>query len=148
MKARVLLYGLMAAVLPGVPAAMGSAAGADATALLDQTGVKGGLCLVIGAKAPSLATALAGKSALYVQVLQPDGKLASSWGLSVAGSTNGKTSASGRLRLTRSITVRTCSTCSWSRTRLPWGTRSWRICAGYSCRTGWCVQERAGQCGG
>ncbi|MDD4890603.1 MAG: PQQ-binding-like beta-propeller repeat protein, partial [Phycisphaerae bacterium] len=60
----------------------------DAQALLNGAGVKGGLCLVIGAKNASLATALAETSALYVQALQPDVKLAAAWGRTVAGSTN------------------------------------------------------------
>ncbi|MCY3018712.1 MAG: PQQ-binding-like beta-propeller repeat protein [Planctomycetota bacterium] len=63
-----------------------AAAGEDAAALLEKTGVRGGLCLVIGARDTALATALAAKSALYVQVLQPDAKLAPQWGLEVTGS--------------------------------------------------------------
>lgn len=58
----------------------------DAVTLLDKTGLKGGLCLVIGAQDTSLAAALAAKSALYVQVLQPDAKLAAGWGLEFATS--------------------------------------------------------------
>ena len=43
-------------------------------------GIRGGLCLVMGAKNTALATQLAGASELYVQVLQPDAKLAADWG--------------------------------------------------------------------
>ena len=57
-------------------------------AILDATGIKGGLCLVLGAKDAALATALAEKSALYVQTLQPDARLAAAWGQSVANSAN------------------------------------------------------------
>ena len=56
----------------------------EAAAVLKATGVRGGLCLVIGAKGPSLAAALAGESTLYVQVLQPEWKMARAWGLSYA----------------------------------------------------------------
>ena len=65
-----------------------AAAGDDAAALLDKSGVKGGLCLVLGAKDPALAAALAEKCPFYVQVLQPDVKLAAQWGATVAGSAN------------------------------------------------------------
>ncbi|MDD4889957.1 MAG: PQQ-binding-like beta-propeller repeat protein [Phycisphaerae bacterium] len=63
-----------------------AAGGEDAAALLDKTESRGGLCLVIGAKDTSLAAALAAKSALYVQVLQPDAKLAGEWGAAFAKS--------------------------------------------------------------
>ena len=49
-----------------------------------STGIRGGLALVIGAKDPSAAAALAKQSALYVQVLQPEWKAAQAWGLNVA----------------------------------------------------------------
>lgn len=52
----------------------------DVTALLNKTRVPGGLCLVIGAKDPALSRALVASSSLYVQVLQPDAKLAAAWG--------------------------------------------------------------------
>jgi outer membrane protein assembly factor BamB len=69
--------------------AIGSAMAADEAALLlDKAGVRGGLCLVVGANDISLSTALARDSALYVQVLQPDAGLAAQWGAAVAGSTN------------------------------------------------------------
>jgi len=55
-----------------------------AASILKSTGVRGGLCLVIGAKAPSPAASLAKASALYVQVLQPEWKVAQAWGLSFA----------------------------------------------------------------
>ncbi len=81
---RALLAGLMAFVLLSAPAAAAGPADADAAGLLDKTGVKGGLCLVIGARDPALAKALAAGSALYVQALQPDGKLAVQWGNGLA----------------------------------------------------------------
>jgi outer membrane protein assembly factor BamB len=56
----------------------------DAAAIVKATGIRGGLCLVIGAKASSLAEALAKESALYVQILQPEWKAAQAWGLNVA----------------------------------------------------------------
>lgn len=65
----------------------GNAAAGDvpeAASILKSTGIRGGLCLVIGAKAPSLAGSLAKESALYVQVLQPEWKVARAWRLSVA----------------------------------------------------------------
>jgi len=60
------------------------AAGPGAKALLDGAKVRGGLCLVIGAKDTSLAADLAGKSTLYVQLLQPDARTAAQWGAKVA----------------------------------------------------------------
>ena len=48
----------------------------DAAGLLEKAGVRGGLCLVVGAKDTALAKDLAAKSALFVQVLQGDAKLA------------------------------------------------------------------------
>ena len=72
MKMKALLVGLMTLVLPGVPAALAGAADGDAAALLEKTGVKGGICLVVGAKDTARARVLAAKSTLYVQILQPD----------------------------------------------------------------------------
>ena len=40
--------------------------------ILDQSGVSGGLCLVVGATSPAFAEALTEQSSLYVQMLQPD----------------------------------------------------------------------------
>lgn len=56
------------------------AAQGDPSELLEKTGLKGGLGLLVGAKDPAPARALVAKSTLYVQVLQPDPKLAESWG--------------------------------------------------------------------
>ena len=53
----------------------------EAVSILKSTGIRGGLALVIGAKDPSAAAALAKQSALYVQVLQPEWKAAQAWGL-------------------------------------------------------------------
>lgn len=41
---------------------------------------KGGLCLILGAKDLTLAENLAKNSSFYIQVLQPDAKLATTWG--------------------------------------------------------------------
>jgi len=82
---RMLLLSLCLAALCGARAAAGAADG-DAAALLEKTGAKGGLCLVVGAKDTELAKALAAKSTLYVQVLQPDAKLAAAWGADLAKS--------------------------------------------------------------
>jgi outer membrane protein assembly factor BamB len=57
-------------------------------ALLENTGVKGGLCLVVGAKDISLANELATGSSLYIQVLQPDAGLALQWGAAIVNATN------------------------------------------------------------
>jgi outer membrane protein assembly factor BamB len=57
-----------------------SEAPSDGGALLEATGIRGGLALVVGAKDTRLARALAAASALYVQVLQPDADLAAQWG--------------------------------------------------------------------
>jgi outer membrane protein assembly factor BamB len=75
---------LLVGLLTGLPVS----AGEDAAELLGTTGVKGGLCLVVGAKDLTPAQELAARSALYVQVLQPDAKVALEWGAAVAGSTN------------------------------------------------------------
>jgi outer membrane protein assembly factor BamB len=81
-RCAVLLAGCLAWLVAG--SALAGAADGDAAALLEKTGLKGGLCLVVGAKDPSLAAALAAKSTLYVQVLQPDAKLAAAWGAEFA----------------------------------------------------------------
>lgn len=78
--------GFFAALLMSVPAFAAGTGAKDAQALLDKTGLHGGLCLVIGAKDVSLADALAEQSALYVQVLQSDEKLAQQWGDTLATS--------------------------------------------------------------
>jgi len=86
------------------PVMLRAAAPDDAAALVEKTGIRGGLCLVIGAQDTSLTAALAGstpsidsgqagspqagRSALYVQVLQPDAALAAQWGAAYAASTN------------------------------------------------------------
>jgi outer membrane protein assembly factor BamB len=77
----------------GIGAAAGlagsvAASESDAAALLKATGIRGGLCLVAGAKDMALADELAAGSALYVQVLQPEAKRAAAWGAEVAGSPN------------------------------------------------------------
>jgi outer membrane protein assembly factor BamB len=56
----------------------------DVQGILNQSGVSGGLCLVVGAKSPAIAEALADKSSLYVQMLQPDHEKARTWGMRVA----------------------------------------------------------------
>jgi hypothetical protein len=66
--------------------ATGNSTPTGAKALIEGTGIKGGLCLVLGAGDMNLAHELARESALYVQVLQPDGKLAASWGATLADS--------------------------------------------------------------
>jgi len=43
--------------------------GRDAQAILKQTGISGGLCLMVGARSSALAEALAETSSLYVHVL-------------------------------------------------------------------------------
>jgi outer membrane protein assembly factor BamB len=60
----------------------------EAGGVLAKSGVTGGLCLVVGAKGLTLANDLVAQSALYVQVLQPDAKLATAWGAAVAASAN------------------------------------------------------------
>jgi hypothetical protein len=74
----------LALLLPIGPAH--AAGGADAQALPEGTGIRGGLSLVIGARDTTPATALADKSSLYVQLLQPDAKLAAQWGAAIAAS--------------------------------------------------------------
>jgi hypothetical protein len=73
-----LFLGLMCLLSP--QAVCREAVGGDAAALLEKTGLKGGLCLVVGAKDESLAVALVKGSGLYAQVLQPDAKVASQLG--------------------------------------------------------------------
>jgi outer membrane protein assembly factor BamB len=63
---------------------VGSAQASEAESLLKAGGSRGGICLVIGAKDTALAGDLAGKSALYVQLLQSDAKTAAAWGAKVA----------------------------------------------------------------
>lgn len=56
--------------------------------LLEKSKVKGGLCLIIGAKDLALTDTLLKTNSFYIQVLQPDSKLANTWGQTVANSTN------------------------------------------------------------
>jgi outer membrane protein assembly factor BamB len=60
----------------------------NAAGLMEKTGIRGGLCLVAGAKDLALANAMVAGSTLYVQVLQPDAKLATAWGAAVATAAN------------------------------------------------------------
>jgi len=64
--------------------AVPSANASETEALLKAGGNRGGICLIIGAKDPALAGELAGKSALYVQLLQSDAKTAAAWGAKIA----------------------------------------------------------------
>lgn len=61
----------------------GKALSADVAEMLKTSGKNGGICLVVGAKDLTLARSIAGKSAFYVQVLQPDATRASAWGAEV-----------------------------------------------------------------
>ncbi len=79
---------MFAAGLAWPAPARAGAAEQDALALLEGTGVKGGLCLMVGAQDLALAKGLAAGSTLYVQVLQPDAKLAAAWGAAAANSTS------------------------------------------------------------
>jgi outer membrane protein assembly factor BamB len=63
---------------------MGIVNASEADGLLKAGGSRGGLCLVIGAKDPVLAGELAGKSSLYVQLLQAEAKTAAAWGARIA----------------------------------------------------------------
>jgi len=58
--------------------------GTDAQTFLKVTGVSGGLCLMVGARSPAFAEAIADNSSLYVQVLQTDADTAYAWGLRIA----------------------------------------------------------------
>jgi len=58
----------------------------EAQSILDQAGVSGGLCLVVGANSPELSEAFVDRSTLYVQMLQPDQEQANRWGTRVARS--------------------------------------------------------------
>jgi len=59
------------------------AAAPSASVLLRTSGIKGGLCLVVGAKDTVLAEALVGKMSLYVQLLQADARKATAWGAKI-----------------------------------------------------------------
>jgi outer membrane protein assembly factor BamB len=82
MKSRMSCVTVLGAI--GWLAGVAAAAGGDVAGLLETSGIRGGLCLVIGAKDTTPATALAEKSALDVQLLQPDPKLAARWGADIA----------------------------------------------------------------
>jgi outer membrane protein assembly factor BamB len=60
----------------------------DAKALLEKIGFKTGLCLVVGAKDVNTSDFLASQSSLYIQILQPEPKLAMQWGMVIANSVN------------------------------------------------------------
>jgi outer membrane protein assembly factor BamB len=84
-----LLGGLVLAALSlsGVArAATAAAADAEAGKVIKGTGISGGLCLILSAADPDIAASLARGSKLYVQVLQPDAKLAAEWGMKFAKS--------------------------------------------------------------
>jgi outer membrane protein assembly factor BamB len=66
--------------------AVTSARASEAESILKTTGLKGGICLVIGDDSLSLAKQLASKSQLYVQVLQPDLKKAAEWSKEISQS--------------------------------------------------------------
>ncbi len=55
-------------------------------AILQSTGLNGGLCLIIGDDSLTLGKDLAENSGLYVQILQADSKKAFRWGLDLAKS--------------------------------------------------------------
>ncbi len=76
--------GLLLAGLTAFGATRAAAAESGAAALPGQAGIKGGLCLVVGARDTALASGLAAGTNLYVQVLQPDAKLAAEWGAAFA----------------------------------------------------------------
>ena len=103
---------VLALLLAFSGAAMAQSADADAAAaaLIEKPGIKGGLCLLVGAKDTSLATALVGKSTLYVQVLQPDDKLPRHGARASRNPRIGRTSAYGARRSRPIITARICST--------------------------------------
>ncbi len=92
MKAKTLILGSMFLLLSGMSPSRAVEAGGDAVAgsagspqaLVDKTGVRGGLCLVIGARDVGLARALASKKRFYVQVLTVDRALAAKLGAEVA----------------------------------------------------------------
>jgi outer membrane protein assembly factor BamB len=84
MRYGLLAAGILLAARPVLAAAPPT--GNGNAAWVEQAGIHGGLALVIGAKDPTPATALAAKSALYVQLLQPDAKLAQQWGAAAAAS--------------------------------------------------------------
>ena len=56
----------------------------EAEGILDQSGISGGLCLVLGTNSPAIAEALTEQSSLYVQMLQPDQEKSQTWGMRVA----------------------------------------------------------------
>jgi len=68
----------------GESVAAAQSPGPDAQTILEQTGISGGLCLIVGGKSLALAEAFADRSSLYVQVLQPDHDEAHTWGIRVA----------------------------------------------------------------
>lgn len=76
---------LLAATMFARPALAATPA-EEAAALPEKTGVRGGLGLLLGAKDPAAARALAAASALYVQALQPDAKQAAAWGAALSSS--------------------------------------------------------------
>jgi outer membrane protein assembly factor BamB len=79
---------LLLCVTLAAPRSRGAGADADVALLLEKTGIRGGLGLVLGARDTTPATALAEQSVLYVQLLQPDARLAAQWAAALAASTN------------------------------------------------------------
>ncbi len=62
----------------------GTTAASEVEALIQAGAKRGGLCLLIGATDLALAADLAGTDGFYVHVIQPDPKLAMTWGSKVA----------------------------------------------------------------
>lgn len=75
---------LMLACALNVALVVAGAGVEEAQGLLDAAGVRGGLCLAAGIRDIAFAAGLARSSALYVQVLQPDERLAAEWATQVA----------------------------------------------------------------
>jgi outer membrane protein assembly factor BamB len=61
---------------------------AEVKTIFDKTKSKSGMCLIVGAKDLTIVESLAKTSAFYIQVIQPDAKVAIAWGQVVANSAN------------------------------------------------------------
>ena len=59
---------------------------ADVKQLLEKTNNRGGICLILGSKDLTFTESLTKLSSLYVQIIQPDAKIATQWGNTVATS--------------------------------------------------------------
>jgi outer membrane protein assembly factor BamB len=74
---------LIVTLISGSPAVAQSPS-LEAETILKRTGIRGGLCLILGVDSPALGEAFADNSSFYVQLLQPNQEAAQTWGVQIS----------------------------------------------------------------